>query len=285
MQVVPAQYPPQQYPPQQYPPQQYPPQQYPPQQYPPQQYPPQQYPPQQYPPQQYPPQQYPPQQQFIQGSVQVVQMVPMVPVMAQPAIDRYDLNNHNDLLVKQTRKGCCQELMGCEANTEFKIATKAASKDDIFYALEDTSCCLRFFCPNLRPFTINVTKGAGPGGEAVSRYHRPFACPVGSCKLCCRQSIILEKNAARNGKIIEGCYCCVPTFKVLKEDGTHQFNIHQPTCCGGMCVDCCAEGCCNCRIPFYIFVPGASGEVGSQSGKIVKVSLFFYIQFFIYSIY
>jgi hypothetical protein len=249
--------------------------------YPPQQmgYPPQQqmgYPPQQqmgYPPQQM--QQFPPQQMGYPQQIQQVQMVPvmMVPVQGQqPVIDRSDLMNYEELLVKQTKKGWCQELMGCEANTEFKIAAKLTPTENVLYALEDTSCCIRFFLPNLRPFTMNLSKGGAPGGEKVASFERGLACPIHPCKICCYQRIDAFKAGVAAGFVQEGCYCLVPNFKVMKSDGTHQFDIHQPTCCGGCCVDICAEGCCNCRIPFYIYPPGASGDVGSQSGKIVKVS-------------
>jgi hypothetical protein len=63
----------------------------------------------------------------------------------------------------------------------------------------------------------------------------------------------------------------VPQFDILTETGTKQYAVHQPVCCGGLCVDICAEGLCNCRIPFYVYPPGASGEKGSEVGKIVKV--------------
>ena len=46
--------------------------------------------------------------------------------------------------------------------------------------------------------------------------------------------------------------------------------MQQPSCCGGMCVDCMAEGCCNCKIPFYIYPPGA-GDKGEEVGKIIKL--------------
>ncbi len=39
---------------------------------------------------------------------------------------------------------------------------------------------------------------------------------------------------------------------------------------GGMCVDCMAEGLCNCKIPFYVYKPGKC-EKGEEVGKIVKV--------------
>jgi hypothetical protein len=195
----------------------------------------------------------------------------MVPVGQQPQIDRTDISNYESLLVKQTKRGWCQEFMGCEANSEFKIAAKVTPTENVLYALEDTSCCMRFLIPNLRPFTINLSKGEGPGGDKIASFERTLACPLAPCKLCCYQQVDIFKAGVADGSVKEGCYCCVPSFKVLQTDGTHQYDIHQPTCCGGMCVDCCAEGCCSCRIPFYIYPPGASGDVGSQSGKIVKV--------------
>lgn len=127
------------------------------------------------------------------------------------------------------------------------------------------------FCPTFRPFTMNLSKGNGPGGEHYAKYERAYACPVANCKFCCFQQIELFRNGQNQGTVKEGCWFCVPNFRVLKADGTHQFDIHRPTCFGGMCVDIFAEGCCSCRIPFYIYVPGASGEVGSEAGKIVKV--------------
>ena len=33
------------------------------------------------------------------------------------------IDKHTNLFIKQTRKGCYQEMLGCEAQTEFKIAT------------------------------------------------------------------------------------------------------------------------------------------------------------------
>ena len=38
-----------------------------------------------------------------------------------------------------------------------------------------------------------------------------------------------------------------------------------------MCVDCCAEGCCSCRFPFYLFPPGSKGTKDEQVGSIVKI--------------
>ncbi|KAJ1443018.1 hypothetical protein B484DRAFT_441779 [Ochromonadaceae sp. CCMP2298] len=130
--------------------------------------------------------------------------------MAQTPMFRDDggfLANNTNLFVKQTRKGCFQELLGCEANTEFKIAT-------------------------MENQTISTE---GP-----------------------------------TGSLVEDCWCCVPSLRVVDASGTHKYNFLQPTCCCGMCVNVCAEGCCNCRIPFYIFPPGQS-TVGQEKGSVVKV--------------
>ena len=39
-----------------------------------------------------------------------------------------------------------------------------------------------------------------------------------------------------------------------------------------MCVNCCAEGCCNCRIPFYIFPQSdTKGTKDTNVGFITKI--------------
>jgi hypothetical protein len=122
--------------------------------------------------------------------IQAIQMVPVqVPMMMsvnqQHQMDRADINNYESLLVKQTKRGCCQEFMGCEANSEFKIAAKVTPTENVLYALEDTSCFMRFCIPNLRPSTINLSKGEGPGGDKIASFERPLACPIQPCKICC----------------------------------------------------------------------------------------------------
>jgi hypothetical protein len=176
----------------------------------------------------------------------------------------------SNILVKQTRKGWFQECFGCDANTEFNIATMESPQGNFLYALENTSCCIRFCCGPMRPFTINVYAGTGAAGPAVASYERPFRCPLGNCKCCCYQQVIVKDSAgAVSGSVKETCYVCpVPRFNILRADGTVQYSLHQPTCCFGLCVNCCKEGCCNCRIPFYIYSPDNDAN---EVGKIVKI--------------
>lgn len=181
--------------------------------------------------------------------------------------------NFPNLWAKQTRRGCIQELCGCEAETEFRIATKENPHQDIFYAIEHSSCCMRTFCPTIRPFDMTVSLGGQRGGQELLKIHRDVKCAPGPCKCCCYQEVDVSSSASSKqlGVVREDFYCCIPTYKVMTPEGNTQYKIHQPTCVGGMCVDIFAEGVCNCRIPFYAFEPGAKGEKGEEKGSIVKV--------------
>jgi hypothetical protein len=181
------------------------------------------------------------------------------------------LGNQPNLFVKQTRKGCFQECFGCDANTEFKIATLDQRDNDIYYALENTSCCIRFWCGSMRPYEINLWSGKDNTGSQLGKFVRPLRCQLGSLKCCCYQEIQAENSSgSKLGSVKERCWCCVPSFDVKDANDQQKYLLHFPTCCDGMCIDCCAEGCCNCRIPFYVFTPGKGAEK-KQVGKIVKV--------------
>lgn len=74
------------------------------------------------------------------------------------------LRDHSGIFVKQTRKGCVQELMGCEATNEFKIfpnkdAAKDASKQ-FMYSLEESTCFMRQCFGSNRSFTQTVWSGS-----------------------------------------------------------------------------------------------------------------------------
>ena len=69
---------------------------------------------------------------------------------------------YTNLLVKHTTRGCIQEMMGCEALTEFRINTKTPDDKkvkDVMYALEDSACIMRRLCPMLHAWTMNVWTG------------------------------------------------------------------------------------------------------------------------------
>ena len=164
------------------------------------------------------------------------------------------LSGAEKLSIRQTRKGWCQECLGCEARDEFKYF-KEGQEEHFATALEDSSCCVRFFCAPCHPFKISVVEN-GTGTELVS-VDRPCNCPVSACKCCCYQSAAFTSGGQPMGSIKEKCFCCVPRFVAYDAADKELYKMHAPTCLGGMCINCCAEGnpcgkgCCKASLRIY----------------------------------
>jgi hypothetical protein len=178
----------------------------------------------------------------------------------------------SNLFVKQTRRGCLQELIGCDAKSEFLISTLEAKENFFLYALENSSWILRFVCGSNRPWEIIVSEGSAVGGADVARFKRPLRLPMGPCKCCCFQEVLsLGPEDQPNGLVREKCYIFVPQFQVIGPGGDVEFRLSQPTCFAGFCVNIFAEGLCNCRIPFYLF-PSTGGTTAAEKvGSVTKV--------------
>lgn len=181
------------------------------------------------------------------------------------------LGSASEFRISQTMKGCIQEMFGCEANSEFHFLINGEHVGTIE---EQSSCCIRLICKNNRYWDTKMVAGQDINAPAILTFHRPFRCIAGGGKCCCYQEVNVaagpkaEEGGTPLGKAIEGFYCCVPSFKTVTADGTHEYDFHQPTCCGGMMVNCCAQGCCNCRIPFLIYkAGGAESDTIPSSGS------------------
>merc|ERR1712139_326000 len=120
---------------------------------------------------------------------------------------------------------------------------------------------MRFCCKGNRPWETKMAAGQDIGAPAILNFERPFRCPVSNCKCCCYQEVMTKGgDGAPMGNFVEKMWFCVPDFAINNEAGNHEYDIHQPTCCGGAVVNCCAQGCCNCRIPFLIYPGGQGGD-------------------------
>lgn len=179
--------------------------------------------------------------------------------------------------VRQTRRGWCQELIGCEAPDEFKWFDTTDNRSEQFgISLEDSDCCLRVCCPTFHPFTMTL-KEINSNSE-IMKLERPMTCPAGPCKCCCLQEMTFSSQGQTLGKIEEKCYICVPRMLIVNSQGFPTYKVHPPTCCAGMCVYPCAEGnpCCGagcCKLPFHIFPADQldTDNGAAHIGKIVKV--------------
>ena len=106
---------------------------------------------------------------------------------------------------------------------------------------------------------------------------RPFRCLIGGCKCCCYQEASVSSGGQELGSMKEDCFYCVPSFKINSPDGTPIYKVHPPTCCAGICMNCCAEGnpCCGkgcCKVPFHVYPADQEKTDGDAPfiGKILK---------------
>jgi len=156
--------------------------------------------------------------------------------------------------IRQTRKGWCQECMGCEAKDQFKFF-KEDDKEHFATALEESNFCIRCWCSPCHPFKLAVVEN-GTNSELLSM-DRPCNCCVMSCKCCCYQQASVTSGGQLMGSIKEQFFCCVPQFKTYDAEGKELYKIHAPTCIGGLCINCCAEGnpcgkgCCKASLRIY----------------------------------
>jgi hypothetical protein len=210
---------------------------------------------------------------------------PPAPAPAQVVMGSCD-ELGDEVLIKQTKKGCIQELMGCEAKNEFLIYKSLDSQRDgqpeIMYSLEESGFCVRCCCQNNRPFTQTIWKGTKDAHtEVFLDMKKDWAFPLSPGYGPCFCGLIPALNKppfiqsikmGDIGSVEIPCFCCIANLKIKDETGKVQYQMQQPSCMGGMCVNCFAEGCCNCKVPFYMFEPDVvKCEVGKEVGKVVKL--------------
>ena len=148
-----------------------------------------------------------------------------------------------------------------------------ANGTESFYSLEESTFLMRLCCKNQRAFTQTVWVGNKDSkSQVVMTMEKSLTCPVGPCTCCCIPAITYKNSDdTLLGTADVPMFCCLPKLAVKDASGKEEYAIQMPSCMGGVCVDCMAEGCCNCKIPFYIFPPGSSGARGEEIGKIVKL--------------
>jgi len=183
-----------------------------------------------------------------------------------------NLGDTEGVVMNQLRKGCLQEILGCEAKTEFDVYKDKEMKDKFATATEDSSFLARLCCSGCHGYTMAVKEK--DSGDEIITVDRPMTCPMGGCKCCCYQTMTVSSAGAKLGVITEDCFYCVPHFTVTGSNDATIYKLSPPTCVGGMCVNCCAEGnpcgkgCCKASIRIY--APD-NFEEGSHLGKILKV--------------
>eukprot|EP00960_Hanusia_phi_P068321 766813-Hanusia_phi.AAC.7 len=196
-----------------------------------------------------------------------------VPMMANSMSTIFE---HPCISVQQTKRGCLQECLGCEAKSEFKVfpghveqgQPKQEGIQQIGHLLEESSCPKRFCCGEMRSFRMPLTLGDKAGGQQVLEYTKPWSLPIcihiktdgGSidCPCCCCLPKLHTKlpNGTPLGSTEYYCdlFCFVPKFRVRDGTGAPVYRISPDTCCCNCCISCgCGGKGSKCfYIPFYI---------------------------------
>lgn len=179
------------------------------------------------------------------------------------------------MLVKQTPKGCVQEFLGCEAESEFNISSfdwgylngsqvlpSGRSLPSEIYALENSSCLCRQCLKSNRSLTLDISEGATKGGPLLMQFRKPVSCHGGSCFWCLWPKM---KGHLPGGKEVNesryhcDCCCHIPKF-MYSENGKDLFKVMPPTCCAGMCIQPNCKGGRCLAMPFFFYDP----ETGEQ---------------------
>jgi hypothetical protein len=179
--------------------------------------------------------------------------------------------------VRQTKRGWIQQyLFGCKAPAEFKwFDTTDGRQEQIASSLEESGFCDRYCCGGRHSFSM-VVRNQGSNSEILTM-DRPLACNAYVCKCCCYQKMTYSYEGEHLGEMEELFSCCIPKMQIKDASNQPIYKVHPPTCCYGMCIDCCAEGnpCFGrgcCKVPFHIF-PASQKDTDNgapEVGKIVK---------------
>ena len=114
---------------------------------------------------------------------------------------------------------------------------------------QDSDFWCRMCCAPIRPWKQTVTLGDQAGGQPIIKMDVPMACHPSPIQCCFHKTMtIMDGNDSPLGQAEVPFFWCIPVVKLHDQTGNHKYNIHMPTCWGGLCVDCCAEGCCNCKV-------------------------------------
>jgi len=74
-------------------------------------------------------------------------------------------------------------ITGYETNNKYVVKNSVGQK--VYYAAENSSCCARYWCGNIRDFEMNILDNFG---NEVIHISRPLACQA-CCYPCCLQVV------------------------------------------------------------------------------------------------
>lgn len=178
--------------------------------------------------------------------VQWMEMPQQAPTNCPPGLEYLTLVDQ--LLVKQ-KVELLEAIVGYETNNKYVVRNSMGQQ--VFYMVEDSSCCDRQFCGSARPFEMKVLDN---NQQEVMHFHRPFACD--NCLPCCLQE--LEVSAPPGnvvGFVKQDWTWCYPNYTLYAADKTTPIlKIKGPFC---------TTSCCGEDIEFEVVSLTGDQKVGS----------------------
>ena len=149
-----------------------------------------------------------------------------------------------------------QKVELLEAFTSFETQNKYTVKNTlgqkVYSAKEDSGCCSRQFCGNMRSFDMKIVDNLG---NEVIHLNRPLAC--GSCFFpCCLQKMeVTSPPGSLIGSIEQEWSILTPKFAIKDAAGQTVLKIGGPFCTFSLCGD----------VEFNVFSSDGSTNVGKIS--------------------
>lgn len=191
------------------------------------------------------------------------------------------LGRCDQMEIIQTRRGWCQDGLGCAPRTEFNYFI---GSNHVATSLEEGDPWCRICCNGMHPYRMEVKELHSDLNMLT--VDRPFACHAASCKFCCYQEASFTSGGDYLGRIEEQFYCCIPQFVLYDSANRPLYKIHPPTCCSGMLVNCCAEGnpfgrgCCRQSFRVYPYTQENTDDEAPYVGRILKKPISVLIEIF-----
>ncbi|CAJ0574658.1 unnamed protein product, partial [Mesorhabditis spiculigera] len=168
-----------------------------------------------------------------------------------------------DKLVIQQKKSLLEAVTSWEVTNKYAIYNAAAQQ--VYWAYEESGCCMRQCCANARGFTLHIVDNYQ---KEVLTIRRPFkCCACGNCCACCLpcQSEITVESPPGNviGIVREQFGCCSFQLSVLNADESHEdLKISGPNMCSfNWCCNCCSDKV------FEILAPATNQPIGTIRKK------------------
>ncbi|XP_019864431.1 PREDICTED: phospholipid scramblase 2-like isoform X2 [Amphimedon queenslandica] len=161
------------------------------------------------------------------------------------------LTQVDQLLVNQQIE-LLEIMTGFETQNKYKVRNSLGQQ--VYFAAEDSNCCLRQYCGPSRPFGMQILDN---NQREVIHLERPLRCSSWCC-FCCLQTMEVQSPPGTViGFVEQDCSLVYPWFSLKNADGETVLKIKGPLCPCKCCYD----------VEFQVLSADGTQEVGKISKK------------------